>query len=69
MYKVEEDSSGYSRPKTRGELLNLLKEGVACEVVSYTASMTAILLKGWLEFSSFTVRPSENIGWSVFERK
>ncbi len=58
--------TGYARPKTRGELRNLLAEGIACEVVSSNVSITSTLLR-CLDFNSFTVRPSENAGWSIFE--
>ena len=58
----------YVRPSTRGELRDLLISGVSCEVVTYVASMTAIMLEGWLNFSDFTVHPSENEGWTIFER-
>ena len=59
--------SDYARPKTRGELRDLLASGTACEVASHVAEMTASMLEGWLGLSSFRVRPSENEGWSVFE--
>ncbi len=59
--------SGYVRPKTRGELRDLLLAGVPCEVASHVAEMTTVMLQGWLGVSKFSVRPSENAGWSVFE--
>jgi hypothetical protein len=59
--------TGYARPKTRGELRDLLKDGIACEVVSSNVSITSVMLRGYLDFESFTVRQSENHGWSVFE--
>lgn len=62
------DSSGYARPRTRGELRDLLNSGTACEVVSSNVMITAQMLQGWLNFTAFSVRPSENEGWSVFER-
>lgn len=55
------------RPKTRGELRDKLREGTACEVVSENVGITTIMLTGWLEFNNFTVKPSENLGWSIFE--
>ena len=55
------------RPKTRGELLKELKNGNNCEVIGFVSEMTAIMLKGWLEFENFKVYPSDNIGWSIFE--
>jgi hypothetical protein len=54
------------RPKTRGELLDKLKAGVPCEVVSRLASMTDIMLRGWLEFEDYIITSSENPGWSIF---
>lgn len=57
----------YARPRTRGDLRDLLNRGVSCEVASHVAEMTEIILKGWLNFDPFTVRPSENKGWVVFE--
>jgi len=58
---------GYARPRTRGELRDLLNSGVQCEVVSSVAEITESMLIGWLKTPKFTVRPSENVGWSVFE--
>ena len=55
------------RPKTRGELWDLMLDGVSCEVVTHNAETTAMLLRGWLATLDFTVRPSENEGWSIFE--
>ena len=60
-------ATAYHRPRTRGALRDKLVEGVSCEVVLTSVTFTMILLKGWLEFSAFTVRLSENEGWSVFE--
>lgn len=39
-------SAGYARPRTRGELRDLLNSGVACEVVSSNAMFTAQMLQG-----------------------
>lgn len=55
------------RPLTRGELRDCLADGIACEVVTDCAEMTAIMLRGWLKFDAFTVRPSDTPGWSLFE--
>ncbi len=63
------NEANYFRPKTRGELKEKLRSGIACEVVSSNVSITSLLLRGWLEFDGFTVRQSENEGWSVFEPK
>lgn len=62
------DSSGYARPRTRGELWDLLLDGVPCEVVTENVEVTNMLLDGWLATMPYKVRPSENVGWSVFER-
>ena len=63
------NEANYFRPKTRGELKEKLRSGIPCEVVSSNVSITSLLLRGWLEFDGFTVRPSENEHWSVFEPK
>jgi len=55
------------RPTTRGELRDRLKRGETCEVVSGNATTTSMMLRGWLQFNGFTVRQSENEGWSLFE--
>ncbi len=62
------DKNTYVRPLTRGELRDKLKDGIKCEVATFTAEFTAFMLRGWLKFPNFTVRPSENDGWSVFEK-
>jgi len=64
---VPTEFTGYARPTTRGELLEKLKAGTACEVATSVAAMTGIMLSGWLGFDKYTIRPSENKGWSVFE--
>ena len=57
----------YMRPQTRGELRDKLASGISCEVAGHVASMTVIMLDGWLNFNEYTIRPSENEGWMVFE--
>lgn len=57
------------RPKTRGELRDRLARGETCEVVANNATLTMMMLRHWLAFTNFTVRPSENEGWSLFEPK
>ena len=64
---VQRELPCYARPKTRGELRNLLVKGVSCEVVSSNVEITSAMLSGWLDFDKFTVRKSENKGWSIFE--
>jgi len=54
------------RPKTRGELRDLLERGETCEVVTSNVDITRLMLHSWLRFTAFTVRPSENEGWSLF---
>ena len=58
---------GWARPATRGELRDKLRNGVACEVAAHVAEMTGMMLRGWLDFDAFTVRPSDNAGWTLFE--
>jgi len=56
------------RPKTRGELLDKLKQGIKCEVVSSNEEITSICLDGWLKFAGkYKTYPSENIGWVIYE--
>jgi hypothetical protein len=56
-----------TRPRTWGELRDQLRQGGRCEIAAHAAEMACILLRGWLEFNAFTVRPSSNLGWAVFE--
>jgi len=58
---------GWARPATRGELRDRLARGETCEVVTSNVLITSLLLRGWLQFNGFRVRPSENDGWSLFE--
>ena len=58
----------YSRPATRGELRDKIEKGISCEVASYTAEMTTTMLRGWLGCDNFKTYPSENEGWTVFEK-
>ena len=60
-------SHSFYRPATRGELRDKLKNGETCEVVTSNVEITSILLHEWLQFNDFTVRPSTNEGWSLFE--
>ena len=60
-------SAGWVRPTTKGELRDRLKDGETCEVATMAAEMAAIGLRGWLEFDAFTMRPSDNAGWTLFE--
>lgn len=56
------------RPKTRGELLNKLKDGVKCEVVASNEEITNAMLDGWLKFEGkYKTYPSENVGWVIYE--
>lgn len=57
------------KPKTRGELLDKLKEGIKCEVVTSNVEITSIMLDGWLKFKGqYKTYPSENEGWTIFEK-
>jgi hypothetical protein len=55
------------RPKTRGELVENLKQGVKCEVVASNEEITSLLLMGWLNFKNFKTYPSDNDGWVIYE--
>ena len=56
------------RPKTRGELLDKLKQGIKCEVVASNEEITSICLDGWLKFAGkYKTYPSENVGWVIYE--
>jgi hypothetical protein len=60
----------YCRPKTRGELVRQLIKGIDCEVVKSNTETTLLLIDAWFEEKpQFSVRDSENDGWSVFEPK
>jgi hypothetical protein len=60
--------SNFFRPKTRGELLDKLKEGIKCEVVASNEEITSILLDGWLKFAGkYKTYPSSNEGWVIYE--
>lgn len=59
----------FYRPKTRGELLEKLKEGVRCEVVATNMEITNILLDGWLKFEGkYRTLWSPNKGWVIYEK-
>jgi len=58
---------GWARPGTRGELRDKLRNGVTCEIAAHVTEMTVTMLRGWLRFDAFTVRPSDNAGWMIFE--
>ena len=60
-------SHNWTRPSTRGELRDCLERGETCEVAEHVAEMTATMLRGWLKFNSFIIRPSNNKGWTLFE--
>jgi hypothetical protein len=62
------------RPKTRGELRNLLKTGIKCEVVASNEEITTIMLNSLnilktdnciVEFKTY---PSANEGWVIYEK-
>ena len=56
------------RPKTRGELLDKLKQGIKCEVVASNEEFTSICLDGWLKFAGkYKTYPSVNFGWVIYE--
>lgn len=56
------------RPKTRGELIEKLKQGIKCEVVASNEEITSIALDGWLNFQGkYKTYPSRNVGWVIYE--
>jgi len=58
----------YCRPKTRGKLVDKLKQGIKCEVVASNVEITSICLDGWLKFEGkYKTYASTNIGWVIFE--
>jgi len=64
---IEYTAPCYTRPKTRGELCDKLKQGVECEVVTSNVETSRILIDGWLGMEGkYGVRASERDGWSVF---
>lgn len=56
-----------TRPKTRGELLLLLKLGEKAEVMATSQEITSLILTGWGNFTAFKTYPSENPGWVIYE--
>lgn len=64
---MEAQTEQLFRPKTRGELLNALKNNIKCEVVTSSVEITSLLLQGWLKFDKFKTYPSLNDGWSIYE--
>jgi hypothetical protein len=57
----------YFRPKTRGELMDALRNSKSCEVVASNEEITSLLLKGWAKDIKFKTRPSTNAGWVIYE--
>ena len=56
------------RPKTRGEFLSKLKQGIRCEVLASNEKIESMFLDGWLNFKGkYKTYPSENVGWVVYE--
>ena len=56
------------RPKTRGELLDALKKNVKCEIIASNEGITSISLDGWVKFEGkYKTKPSENVGWVIYE--
>lgn len=59
--------NGIFRPKTRGELVEKLKEGIECEVEASNEEITTICLKGWLNFHSFEVAFCRDKKWVIYK--
>jgi hypothetical protein len=62
------EQTEYFRPKTRGELVEALKNGKKCEVVTSNVEFTNICLNGWLNFQfKYKTYYSPNEGWTIYE--
>lgn len=67
--QIKDSKEVFFRPKTRGELLEKLKEGVRCEVVSSNMEFTNICLDGLLKFEGkYRTLWSPNVGWVIYEK-
>lgn len=55
------------RPKTRGELMDLLRQNIKCEVVATNEEITSLLLEGWASDIKFKTTQSNNFGWVIYE--
>jgi len=67
-WHYESINSEMFRPKTRGELVEKLKQGIKCEVVASNEEITSLCLNGWLNFEGkYKTYPSENAGWVIYE--
>ena len=55
------------RPRTRGELVELLEKNIKCEVVATNETITSILLNMYWNFYKFKTYPSKNVGWVIYE--
>lgn len=66
-FPASDDATCYARPATRGELKEKILDGIPCEVATIAVEMTIVMFHGWLKFTGFTTRPSENEGWTIFE--
>lgn len=58
----------YFRPITWEQITNNIKDGVPFEIESENRKFICMCLDGFLKMKSkYTVRPSENEGWDVYE--
>lgn len=66
-------NTSYFRPKTRGELYEMLQKGEKCEVVSSQRALTPPLLQSLAilkkEELKIRIKFSENIGWDIYEKE
>lgn len=64
---IEQEKS-FLRPKTIGQLLAALEDGIRCEVVESHMGKTNIWLDGWLKFKDkYRTLYSPNKGWVIYE--
>lgn len=66
---MNETKTTYLRPKTRGELMDALRNDISCEVVASNQEITSLLLSGYARDIIFTVKNSPNLGWVIYENK
>ena len=58
----------YHRPGTRGELVECLRKGIPCEIVSDNVVITEMLINGWINnIPEYTVRESENEYYTILD--
>jgi hypothetical protein len=64
---TKNETPTYLRPKTRGELMTLLRGKQLCEVVASNEEITSLMIQGWATDLKFKTYPSPNEGWVIYE--